>query len=861
MINANLQASRIWREAGCSVIPVRTDGSKKPLGEWKDAQTSRAGHARVERWFNSSHGYGIAIVCGAVSGNLEMLELEGKATSSEHLDRIMEALINQDHVDALAFWTQLMDQGYMESTPSGGLHFLYRIEDHEVPGNTKIANRPPNADELAENPKCRSVTLAETRGEGGFVIVAPTAGTVHPTGDAWTVESGEIGVIPTVSWKTRCALHEAIANALDEMPEQPVWQPVARQHVERPAGDLKPGEDFDLREDFGALLSEYGWQYHSQGPAGSEFWTRPGKRVIDGHSASLYYQGSRNLYVWSSSTDLPLEKPISPFAFYTFMEHRGDFSAAGKALYKLGYGTRGSLGGTADDDDFWANAEQASGVQDVAGDAPVGSAGTGEQQGARKVIRVSEWTETGVAELATDLFSGRFKYVHEEKGFRYYDKGRWLKDKTSRASQQIQKLTGHLREQALEMMADAEATEDKDEIKKATKVLSSATSFRSERGIKACTSLFGKQSGVAVGAGDFEADKSLLCLDNGTYDLSTMTMREHRPDDMLTKRIPVSFDESAQAKGFEKFLEECVPNPAFREYLQVALGMTILGNIREAAFFVLHGETGCGKSQFLKIVQTVLGEYGATAARGTFTESKFSGNDSYDLHNLRGVRLASMSETKRGEVLNEDLIKRITGGDGVKTRDLFESFVEWQPEFTIWLLTNFQPKLDASDGAIWRRVKTIEFPNHFGPDRAEIGIAERLISEESAGIFNWILEGVRKYRAHGLMDPEELTKAVQEYRDSLDPVKEFLTDAEHDGTIVISEEATAPVSQIYAVYVEWSHANGDRFPMGKKRFNERMTALGYPSYAGAGNVRWRKGIARNAQHVNPIDGTSTWGRR
>ena len=839
MINANLPAAHAWNDAGCSVIPVRADGTKKPTGEWKQYQESRASSAQVASWFRNPD-LGIAVVCGAVSGNLEMLELEGKATSSVHLDRIMEALINQDHVDALAFWTQLMDRGYMESTPSGGFHFLYRIEDHEVPGNTKIANRPPNADELADNPKCRSVTLAETRGEGGFVIVAPTAGTVHPTGDAWTVESGQIGVIPTVSWKTRCALHEAIAYALDEMPEQPVWQPVHRQNVTRPAGDLKPGEDFDLREDFGMLLSEYGWQYHSQGPAGSEFWTRPGKRVIDGHSASLYYEGSRNLFVWSSSTDLPLEKPISPFAFYTFMEHRGDFSAAGKALYRLGYGTRGSMGAVADDDDFWANTEDGTRTSVASADTPDGQV---DPEPTRKVIRLSEWTETGVAELAAGLFHDQFQYVHEEEGFRVYGDGAWTRDKTSRTSYRIQQLTGHLREQAKENLDEATLTEDKEVIKDAKDLMTKANAFRSDRGHRACLSAFGRQPKVATSSDAFDADINLICLDNGTLDLSTMTLREHSPQDMLTLRVPVVYDAQAQCGEFEKTILECLPDPAVRAYFKRAVGYAFTGSPTAGAWFALNGDTGCGKSTVMNIILAAFGGHGRTAAQNTFVKRQDGSRAANDLNDIRNARIVAVMETAEGQQFNEALLKAYSGGDEMNSHGLYQENGVWKNRGVLFMLTNHPPRLSADDNANWRRIKMINFPNsqYDGTKTPDPDLANRIIRNELPGVLNWILEGVAEYREHGLGDPDQIVEAVKAHRVESDTVSQFLSEGTQDGYVTVAPEQSIASTQLYLIYTNWCSDFGIK-PLGAQRFGMRLSALKYGQRKGAQGIRLRTGI-------------------
>ena len=81
-------AALAWVDAGCSVIPIRGDGSKAPNGPWKAAQTVRAARDVVTGWLGQG---GIGVVCGAVSGHLEMFELEGRAVTDGYGQKLREA--------------------------------------------------------------------------------------------------------------------------------------------------------------------------------------------------------------------------------------------------------------------------------------------------------------------------------------------------------------------------------------------------------------------------------------------------------------------------------------------------------------------------------------------------------------------------------------------------------------------------------------------------------------------------------------------------------------------------------------------------------------------------------------------------
>lgn len=336
------QAALAWYDAGCSVWPPVQDGTKRPLGEWKKYMTKRAERSVLDNIYTHAGHEGVGIICGQVSGNLEMLELEGAATNSLALDAIAWE-VQARGIEWL--WDRLLNDGYAEWTPSGGIHFLYRIpaESFAVPGNTKIARRPATEEELAANPDTKIKTLAETRGEGGYVIVAPSGGSVHPSGDTWSVLAGAVGEIPVITKEARDLLHEAIHAALDQMPTEPEFttnRPPAPRTL--PLDATRPGDDFALRTNWIDILEPHGWQVHHTTMA-EIFWTRPGKDRKDGWSATTGFAGTGlddRLYVWSSSTEFQAEKPYTKFGAYTLLEHHGDFAAAARELGARGYGSQ-----------------------------------------------------------------------------------------------------------------------------------------------------------------------------------------------------------------------------------------------------------------------------------------------------------------------------------------------------------------------------------------------------------------------------------------------------------------------------------------------------------------------------------------
>ena len=87
MSNEILTTALRFASAGIVAVPVASDGSKRPgLNSWKEYQHQMPTPEELISWFKAD-SEGVGVICGAISGNLEMLELEGRAVSAKmHLE-------------------------------------------------------------------------------------------------------------------------------------------------------------------------------------------------------------------------------------------------------------------------------------------------------------------------------------------------------------------------------------------------------------------------------------------------------------------------------------------------------------------------------------------------------------------------------------------------------------------------------------------------------------------------------------------------------------------------------------------------------------------------------------------------------
>jgi putative DNA primase/helicase len=178
------------------------------------------------------------------------------------------------------------------------------------------------------------------------------------------------------------------------------------------------------------------------------------------------------------------------------------------------------------------------------------------------------------------------------------------------------------------------------------------------------------------------------------------------------------------------------------------------------------------------------------------------------------------SETAENASFDEDLLKRITGRDKVRSRALYQESQEWTPECTIWMATNNPPRLNSDDDAIWRRLKLIPMTTVFRGPNEVFDYARRVLVPEAAGILNWLLAGLRAFQEHGLGEPETLQVQAEEQRTASDSVARFIGDKLSDASLV-EGSGTIKATDLFSAYADWCRQVGEK-SLGSRRFMLRM---------------------------------------
>jgi len=296
----HIKALFLYNKAGLSALPCKlVDKYPSMLKTWRNFMKERPTEYDLSTFRNYKDGntFGVCIICGAVSGNLEVVDIDNHLGNAEH---VFTALISIDEVSEIISQNDIP----IERTPSGGYHLFYKCE--KIEGNQKLA-----IDD--------KITVIETRGEGGLIVCAPSKG--------YDLQAGSITDIPVISEEDRDTLLSYCRSFDKSEQSEPLPDYTPDRREIRP-DEERPGDRYNREcvEESKQLLQRSGWEH-----LGGKYWRRPGKQK--GVSATFGHIAEDVFYPFSANSE-PFEsrRCYHPFQILTMLEHNGDFSSAAKEL-------------------------------------------------------------------------------------------------------------------------------------------------------------------------------------------------------------------------------------------------------------------------------------------------------------------------------------------------------------------------------------------------------------------------------------------------------------------------------------------------------------------------------------------------
>ena len=346
---------------------------------------------------------------------------------------------------------------------------------------------------------------------------------------------------------------------------------------------------------------------------------------------------------------------------------------------------------------------------------------------------------------------------------------------------------------------------------------------------------------------NMDANPYLMCFTNGVIDFKTKTFRQGYPQDYITKTtcIPyVPFNPEANATVADElitFMEQLFPQKDLCRYMWDHLAATLIGIKKEHAFNIYCGSGSNGKSILTELMSHALGEYKGTVPITLVTEKRNAiGGTSSEVIQLKGIRYAVMQEPSKGAIINEGIMKELTGGDPIQARALFCASEIFIPQFSLVVCTNALFEIKSNDDGTWRRMKLVNFLSkfvsegeHYTDDTKHVFSKDKGLKEKIpswATVFISMLVK-RAFETDGeVIDCDEVKAASNKYRQNQDCIAGFISD-----TINKVEGGVVKKQLLNAKFKEWFQTNSGQGKVPKfmeleeamdKKFESRLNKGG-----------------------------------
>ena len=312
--------------------------------------------------------------------------------------------------------------------------------------------------------------------------------------------------------------------------------------------------------------------------------------------------------------------------------------------------------------------------------------------------------------------------------------------------------------------------------------------------------------------------QTLINLRNGTFEITAehQSLREYRAEDFLRYRLDFDYDPQATAPMFQKFLDRVLPDKDCQAVLSECMGYIFTKGLKLEKVLLLTGTGANGKSTFFSI---------ATAIFGQDNVSSFSLQEltkgQYQRAELQDVIVNFCSEIS-GK-METSVFKQLASGEPVSARHIFgRPFTMTDYAKMVFLCNELPWQIEQTD-AFFRRFIIIPFEQTIPEEERDPDLANKIIASERSGVFNWMLDGLKRLlKNKRFTDSEVIKRQIEQFRYERDTVAVFLDQENY----VPSNEKEEKLSVLYEKYSRYCRGTG-LWTVSTVAFAKRLRVYGY----------------------------------
>jgi putative DNA primase/helicase len=313
---------------------------------------------------------------------------------------------------------------------------------------------------------------------------------------------------------------------------------------------------------------------------------------------------------------------------------------------------------------------------------------------------------------------------------------------------------------------------------------------------------------------------TLINLKNGTFEINgtIQNIREFNKSDFLTYQLPFNYKPKAKFPIFKNFLNEVLPEKELQDVLAEYLGYIFIRNgvLKLEKVLLLYGTGANGKSVLFEIICELLGNQNIT----NYSLQSLTGKDGYHRAMIANKLLNYASEIN-GK-LEVSFFKQLASGEPVEARLPYGN-PQLITDYARFIFNcNELPRDTEQTNAFFRRFIILPFRKTIPTEKQNKKLAEQIINSELSGIFNWVIEGLKRLLENENFTESEIVKnEVKQYEIESDSVLMFLEDLGYETSV----NKTSAVNLIYSEYRQYCIDNG-YIVCSIKTFSQRLVKKG-----------------------------------
>jgi P4 family phage/plasmid primase-like protien len=301
---------------------------------------------------------------------------------------------------------------------------------------------------------------------------------------------------------------------------------------------------------------------------------------------------------------------------------------------------------------------------------------------------------------------------------------------------------------------------------------------------------------------DFDKDNTALNVERQFFDLCTGEIKPTRPEHMCKMTTGVGAV-NAETPVFDRFLSDITcGDAAMKDFLLRFMGYALTGLINEQIFLNFFGKGKNGKSTLLELMLYIFGGYATVVPEDLIVDTASISHAENSAVSIQNKRLAVLADCSRG-ALNDSTIKRITGGDTIRARNLYHNSFEFSPKCKLIIGTNQKLHLRDTGESLKRRLRLVPFDYKVGtPDKT---LLDKLKAEASGILYKVMREAqiyLQNINGDAFPDCERITRESQKYIDDENPFGLFFSERLQFGA-----ELRVNTVEVWEAYKAWCAEN------------------------------------------------------